>query len=132
MESGHLKYGIPVDTWDEAKEEARREMTRVARCEDQIPYSDLAKHICRTTGLCLEPHDPRFHEMLGEISKAEDAAGRGMLSVVVVHKDDDGLPGTGFFKLASRLGRPWTSKVDFWIEESKRVYAAWSRRPESG
>lgn len=124
---GHtLKYGISENLWSAAKEKAREEMVRVARCEDQTPYSDLADHICRTTGLCFEPHDRRFHEMLGEISTAENAAGRGMLSVVVVHKDDDGLPGTGFFKLASRLGRSWTSKLDFWIEESKRVYAAWS------
>lgn len=121
-----LKHGIPENLWSAAKKEARQEMVRVARCEDQIPYSDLADHICRTTGLCFEPHDRRFHEMLGEISTAEDAARRGMLSVVVVHKDGDGLPGPGFFKLASRLGRTWTSKLDFWIEESKQVYAVWS------
>ena len=131
MESSHLRYGIPVDTWDAAKGEARREMIRVARREDQIPYSVLTHHICRTTGLCFEPQDRRFHEMLGEISEVENVVERGMLSVVVVHKDDDGLPGSGFFKLASRLGRTWTSKVDFWIEESKRVYAVWERRPES-
>ncbi|MDE0394271.1 MAG: hypothetical protein OYK82_05780 [Gammaproteobacteria bacterium] len=125
------RFGIPEDTWNTAKNAACREMSRAARREDQISYSDLAQHICRTTGLCFEPYDPRYHEMLGEISKAEDAAGRGMLSVVVVHKDDDGLPGPGFFKLASRLGRTWRSKVDFWIEESKRVYAVWERRPES-
>ena len=33
------------------------------------------------------------------------AAGRGMLSVIVVHKQGDMQPGPGFFELAQRLGR---------------------------
>jgi hypothetical protein len=42
--------------------------------------------------------------MLGEIS-LEGAAGRGMLSVIVVHKDGDMQPGPGFFELAEELDR---------------------------
>ena len=44
--------------------------------------------------------------MLGEISSAEDAAGRGMLTVVVVHKAGDMQPGPGFF----RAGKTTKSK----------------------
>jgi len=40
--------------------------------------------------------------MLGEISQEEDAAGRGMLSVIVVHKVGDMQPGPGFFQLAKK------------------------------
>ena len=35
--------------------------------------------------------------MLGDISSAEDDAGRGLLTVVVVHKSGDMKPGPGFF-----------------------------------
>ena len=43
--------------------------------------------------------------MLGEISSEEDAAGRGMLTVLVVHRAGDMQPGPGFFELAKQLGR---------------------------
>ena len=123
-----LKYGIVEGLWNRAKEEARREMIRVAGGEDLIPYSVLARHICRMTGLCFEPHDRPFHEMLGEISEAENEERRGMLSVVVVHKDGDGRPGPGFFKLARRLGRDTSDEVRFWIEELNEVHNEWSKR----
>ena len=42
--------------------------------------------------------------MLDEVSTEEFDGGRGMLSVVVVHKYGDMEPGPGFFKLAESLG----------------------------
>jgi hypothetical protein len=65
--------------------------------------------------------------MLGEISEAEDAAGRGMLTVIVVHKQGDMQPGPGFFDLAKRLGRDTTDIVKCWVDELKKVHAYWSR-----
>jgi molybdopterin synthase catalytic subunit len=56
----------------------------------------------------LDAHDPRLFHMLGEISSEEDTAGRGMLTVVVVHKVGDMQPGPGFFELAKHLGRDTT------------------------
>lgn len=47
----------------------------------------------------------------------EDVERRGMLSVVVVHKDGDGKPAPGFFKMARELGRDTSDEVAFWIEE---------------
>jgi hypothetical protein len=73
-----------------------------AKVRGMIPYSDLVKGVKRIT---LEPHDPRLFHMLGEISSAEDAVGRGMLTVVVVHKIGDMQPGPGFFELAKQLRR---------------------------
>jgi hypothetical protein len=65
-----------------------------AKVRGLIPYSDLVKKI---KNIKLEAHDPRLFHMLGEISSEEDTAGRGMLTVVVVHKVGDMQPGPTFF-----------------------------------
>ena len=62
--------------------------------------------------------------MLGEISEEEDAAARGMLSVLVVHKGGDLMPGPGFFDLAASLGRNTTDRLKFWAEEFADVLSA--------
>src|SRR5271157_623716 len=64
--------------------------------------------------------------MLGEISTEEDAAGRGMMTVIVVNGQGEKLPGAGFFKLARRLGRHVSDERAFWMEELGRVYRCWS------
>ena len=68
-------------------------------------------------------------KMLGETSTDEDAAGRGLLTAVVVRKED-GRPGRGFFdKLARDRGRVFpdteSGRDCFWIEELERVYSSW-------
>jgi hypothetical protein len=57
--------------------------------------------------------------LLGQISKAEDAEGRGMLSVIVVHKTGEkrGQPGDGFFKLAQEFGRDVRDRLQFWATD---------------
>jgi hypothetical protein len=52
-----------------------------------------------------------------------------MLSVVVVHKDGDQRPGSGFFDLAAELGYIVTDRDQFWIEMLRKVYGNWARRP---
>ena len=90
-----------------------------------ISYSDLAHK--KIKSCTLGPHDPRLAQMLGDISTEEDEAGRGMLSVVVVHKTGDQKPGTGFFKLAQSLGHDVTEEDMCWAKELKKVHDAWSR-----
>jgi hypothetical protein len=64
---------------------------------------------------------------LGEISTAEHNQGRGMLSVVVVYKHGEQMPGPGFFELARGLGHRVRDETEFWIEELQKVYAVWAR-----
>jgi molybdopterin synthase catalytic subunit len=89
-----------------------------------ISYSDLVKHI---QTIKLDAHDPRLFHMLGEISSDEDAAGRGMLSVLVVHKVGDMQPGTGFFELAKQLGRNTSNILKCWVDELHKVHSVWSK-----
>lgn len=116
-------YGYLISDWRKAKEEMRGILIEHAKIQRTIPYSTLAAMI---QTIHIEPDSYGFFEMLGEVSRAENAAGRGMLTVLVVHKDGDMQPGPGFYKLAKELGRDTTDLVKCWIDELKAVYAKWS------
>jgi hypothetical protein len=49
------------------------------------------------------------------------------MTVLVVHKDDDMMPGPGWFKLAHERWRKDSEKLRVWTDEVKMVYAAWKR-----
>jgi molybdopterin synthase catalytic subunit len=116
-------FGIPLQDWGAAKAQARAAMIQRAKVRGMIPYSDL---VTRIAAVPFEAHDQRLFHLLGEISVEESAAGRGMLSVVVVHKRGDMQPGPGFFILAEHLGHDTKDLLRFWIEELKKVHAVWS------
>ena len=118
-----MPYGIAQSKWDAAKEEARQLMIARARVRGMIPYSDLVRGI---TAVNFAAHDQILFHLIGEISTAEDAADRGMLSVVVVHKTGDMQPGPGFFELAKQLGRDTSDILKCWVAELHRVHAVWS------
>jgi len=67
----------------------------------------------------------KIGEMLGEISTYEHQHGRPMLSVVVIHRDNN-MPGEGFFKLARYLG-VYRGNDDFlfFINELRKVHDYW-------
>lgn len=86
---------------DAIKSEIRALLVEIARRRRTISYSDLTSKVETYE---FQPNDPRLYRLLDDLSQEEVAAGRGMLSVVVVHKDDK-QPGVGFFELAKALGR---------------------------
>jgi hypothetical protein len=109
--------------WENAKSEAREAMIAAARGpKGTLTYNELARRI---TSLRLEADSLALRQLLSEISVAEDAAGRGMLSVVVVHQGGDGLPGHGFFTLAKGLGRDTNDQQKCWAVEFGKVRATW-------
>lgn len=115
-------YGYKVDVWRKAKEEATR---AIVRKRAPIFYSDLTKRISSIT---FSPHDYAFHFLLYEISVEEDAAGRGMLSALVV-RQEDGLPGQGFFDLAKKLGRDVSDRIKCWNDETRVVLERCENHP---
>lgn len=122
--SSAVKYGFKDADWGAAKTEMTSILAARAKLRGMIPYSDL---VAQVKTIKLEPDSFALAAMLGEISEAEDAAGRGMLTVIVVHKHGDMQPGPGFFDLAKRLGRNTSDIVKCWVEELKRVHAVWSK-----
>jgi hypothetical protein len=115
-------YGFKAEDWQRAKEEMKQVLIESAKLCQTITYSDLVPKI---KAIDLPRNSPAFWNMLGEISTEEDAAGRGMLTAIVVHGQGDALPGAGFFRLGKKLGRDTSDKRACWIEELKRVYGAW-------
>ena len=98
-------------------------MIAVARSKSVITYSDLLRKI---TSCILEPNGAPLAHMLGEISSEEDEEGRGLLTVVVVHKTGDMKPGPDFFRLARSRGPNIVDEEQVWIKELRNVYVAWS------
>lgn len=117
------KYGFPELQWERAKEEMKQLLIDRAKVRGMIPYSELVQQV---KTIKLEPESYALAKMLGEISTAEDKAGRGMLTVIVVHKHGDMQPGPGFFELANHLGRDTSDILECWMAELKRVHAQWS------
>ena len=98
-------------------------LKEVARAELTIAYSDIAP----LAGLKMESQADRneIGRILDDINRHEHSEGRPMLSVVVV-REDMGYPGKGFFDLARALGQHrGHNDIEFFVEESKRVYAYW-------
>jgi len=122
------KYGYKAEDWEKAKEEMREILIDRAKQRQTIPYTDLVADI---EAIDLPRNSPALWDMLGEISTAEDAAGRGMLTVIVIHGKGDTLPGAGFFKLAKRLGRDTSDERAFWTQELRWVYRSWSTTVEN-
>ena len=123
MRQEKFNHGFHESVWNAAKEEARKVLIAVAKRRRVISYSDLVSQV---QSCSLEPRGPHLAHMLGEISSEENEVGRGLLTVVVVHKAGDMRPGPGFFDLAQSLGRITVDEEVFWIEELNRVYDAWS------
>lgn len=106
------------------KHEARKVLYAVAARQQVIPYSDLSGQI---SSVRMEPHDIRFGYFLGEISREDDAEGKGLTSVLVVHKNDN-RPGFGFFELAEDLGRDASDEEKCWSNELKAVHDYWGKK----
>jgi len=117
-------HGYTQDVWDLAKGEGKRILSAraKARLQKTIAYSEFVNQL---TTIRLEPRDIRLAYLLEDISIEEDSAGRGMLTVLVVHKSGDMKPGPGFFDLATKLGRDTSDKIDCWVKEFNFVVDAW-------
>jgi len=129
------RYGFSEDEWESLRELLRRILVERVRSENlTIPYSELTQFavaqiqsqptLLTKTREILTPNSYALAAMLGEIS-AESCNGspdRGMLSVIVVHKQGDQRPGKGFFEYAEKLGRLVRAASDdekdaLWVRE---------------
>lgn len=119
------KHGFQDDDWDAATREGTEVLAAYAKQRQMVSYSDFVNriHAIRFEG----PHDLRLRHFLGEISKAESEAGRGMLTALVVHKTGDMQPGPGFFELAKELGYDVGDIEKVWVKQIKKVFSVWTK-----
>ncbi len=115
----------PVPVWNKARREMTVVLRRHASRRQMVCYSDMLRQI---TTIRFALDDVAYHRMLGEVSEAEDEAGRGMLSCIVVHKVGDQQPGTGYYELAERLDRDTSDRLKCWVDEVKFVFDIWANK----
>lgn len=120
--SNATRFGYTDAAWQAAKVEIQRVLAQTAASQQLITYGDLCSKV-RT--IRFEPDSTALAYMLGEICEDEHALGRGLLTVIVVHKHGDNRPGPGFFEVAHRLGRDTTDEEACWVAELNRVYGDW-------
>jgi hypothetical protein len=122
------KTKIPHDRPHPAIQEIRSILVDRARHRDLISYSDL---VSRIRSIRLIARSSFLADLLTVISREEYAAGRGLLSAVVVKKTRHGLgiPGTGFF---SRLAPVSNCRKENWPQcwrrEVDKVFECWRGR----
>jgi hypothetical protein len=130
-------FGFKAGVWEKAKSEAVRAMVRAGCNGELITYTDLTKQISsisftdltkQISSISFEPHGFALNHLLDQISKEEDAAGRGILTALVVLKEE-GIPAEGFWTSAADLGRNIRDKMACWVQELKVVYETCKRHP---
>ena len=124
MEVEGFRHGFSETAGESAKAEARKVMYAFAKKERLISYSEL---VGRIASISLEAHDHRLDHFLGQIASEDDDNGKGLTTVVVVHKTGDQMPGPGFFNMAESQGRDISDPVACWMDELKAVYNYWSK-----
>lgn len=99
----------------------REKLIEVAKRKGTILYSEVAPVVN------LQARDLTLFQILDDVNRREHEADRPFLTAVVVRKED-GMPGQGFFKLATQLGhhRDGDDRTLYWMWELERVYAEWA------
>ena len=101
----------------------RDELIKVAKRKGTIPYSEFAPIVG------MHHRSSHFHRLLGEVSEAENAAQRPLLSAVVINKQYK-RAGNGFLGLAQSCGRcAGLDDKQCWEQEVQRVHDHWSKQP---
>jgi hypothetical protein len=119
-------YNYPTATWTSAKETAKHYIVRNLRNPNVVftTYGDLVDEL-RPVIDFGSPRNAVFHCLLGQISDDEEENGRGLLSALVVHKDDL-KPGTGFYEGAAAWGRDMTDRESCWAAEVSKLQKQWT------
>jgi hypothetical protein len=98
---------------------------RVAKDKRVTYYSDIAP----LAGLNMSSEIDRIKmgQILDEISRSENLAGRPLLAAVVILKKRENIPGEGFFTFAKNLGLyNGGDDLQYWAQELDRVHRYWS------
>jgi hypothetical protein len=118
-------YSYAPGTWQAAKDAAQKIIVSNLRNSAVVTtYGDLVAGI-RSIIDFSTPRSPVFRCLLGQISDEQEEQGRGLLSALVVHKEDR-RPGAGFFAGAEQWGRDLTDQTKCWTDELNTLTKTWT------
>jgi hypothetical protein len=116
---------LTVD-WEKMKTDTLAVLSQVARSRGLITYSEFARRIGGALDVQNRDEAVVLGQLLTEVSLQQHKRGRGILSAVVIQKTGDQEPGPGFFTLAQALGKKYSDRTVFWVEECKKVHHYWA------
>ena len=104
-------------------EQIYQRLIAVARAQSVITYAEIAP--MADLDMNNQADRTEIGRLLGEISAFEHQQGHPLLSVVVIHRDNN-TPGQGFFSLARELN-VYNGQDDFlfFIQELRRAHDFW-------
>ena len=115
----------PASDEDKARKAAADKLVELAGQREVITYKNLSDWIEAGTGIRIQFSSSQMYAMLDAVSRAENQAGRGMLSALVI-RGKQKTPGAGFYELAAELGKDIGAteeeKKKFWEKELNNVY----------
>lgn len=112
--------------WSALVERTRSILRDVAGAGATVTYAELRDRL----GAPVPHRGPRdLAALLRAASLAEERAGRGLVSAVVV--GPSGRPGAGWFRLAAEAGRDVGDREEAWRRERTRLAAGPPRQPGS-
>jgi len=114
------KSDFSADQWQILLEEIKEKLIDRAKKFKPITYGGLCRQL---STFKLEPQDEALYDALGEISKSEYEAGRGLLSVFCGgNRYKNRLPGGGFFWEVNNLGISYIDKDEFVRTEREKIH----------
>jgi len=120
-----MEYGFTDSEWRSAISEAIAILQECAAAQSGwVTYGDLAS---RLKSIRIDPFGGPMNHLLTKVSEEENAAGRPLLSAIVV-REEDKTPGNGFFTLAKWLGFKFSDPDDFWIKEFTKATDYWKKQ----
>ncbi len=119
-----------ANTARQIAEACRPVVVETARRRGTIGYGRLARKIRSTVGLPgLEGHDRRLHDAL-DILSTYSYEDQGLLLSVVVVREDDGMPGPGFYYLAREVLGAYpmeASNEEIFVEELRKAHGLYGK-----
>ena len=90
--------------WQKAIELTREYVLReAARQRTTVNYTQLAAWVNSKVGFSIEAHSTAMDILLEDLAREEFNALRPMLTALVVQQTSNGIPGSGFFRIAGEL-----------------------------
>lgn len=122
MMNKETHWGFAREDWNAAKVQVEDILIECARHRRTITYSGLCTEV---TAIRLRPYSWALMALLDEACAEQDAAHGTILASLVVRKGGEGMPGTGYFRCAERLGYDVADPRAFWESELAKIHAHW-------